>query len=128
MILLILSGISLVNSFTLLAVEKKYEFGLYLVLGSSPVFITVMMFLEGALWGAIHSIISLGLADVCFNYLKTNLQFIKTYPELAQIKFSLSGTERSLMILFAVLFSGLSSMLPTVLLMYNKTIELIKKD
>ena len=128
LILLILSGISLVNSFTLLAVEKKYEFGLYLVLGASPVFIPVLMFLEGALWGFIHSILSLGLADICFDYLKTNLSIIKNYPELAQIKFSLSGTEKLFMILFAVLFSGLSSMLPTVLLMYNKTVELIKKD
>ena len=127
-ILILLSGISLVNSFTLLSTEKRYEFGLYLVLGSSPLFIWVMMFFEGAIWGGIHSFLSFKVADLLFVYLKDNLPFIKLYPELGLINFSVPFQEKFWLVVIAVTFTGLSSMIPSVLLMKNKTINLIKKD
>ncbi len=127
-ILILLSGISLVNSFSLLATEKKYEFGLYLVLGSSPIFIWVMMFFEGVIWGCIHSFLSLKIADLLFGYLKNNLSIVKLYPEWAGIDFSLSSKEIFFLSLGAILFTGLSSMIPSILMMKNKTIDMIKKD
>ena len=127
-VLLILSGISLVNSFTLLSVEKKYEFGLYLVLGSSPFFIWVMMFIEGAIWGLIHSFASLYIAEFTFNYLKENLQLIQIYPELVSLDFTLSANEKTGLIITSVLFTGLSSLVPSVVLMRNKIIHMVKKD
>ena len=94
-ILIILSGISLVNSFTLLSAEKKYEFGLYLVLGSSPFFIWVMMFIEGAIWGVIHSFTSLYIAEFIFETLKENLQLFQIHSELASLNFTLSTSEEN---------------------------------
>ena len=127
-ILIFLSGISLVNSFSLLAIEKKYEFGLYLVLGSSPIFIWVMMFFEGVIWGCIHVVLSLKIAGLLFGYLKNNLSIIKLYPEWAGIDFSLSTQEILWFSLGAILFTGLSSMIPSILMMKNKTIDMVKKD
>ena len=127
-ILIILSGISLVNSFTLLSTEKKYEFGLYLVLGSSPLFIWVMMFIEGALWGLIHSLTSLYIAGFIFETLKENLQFVQMHSELASLNFALSVNEKTGLVMSSVLFIGLSSLVPSILLMRNKIINMIKKD
>ena len=128
LILLLFSGISLVNSFTLLSTEKKYEFGLYLVLGSSPLFIWVMMFIEGAIWGMIHAFLSLSIAEFIFNYLKENIQFMQIHPELASLSFTLSGSEKTTLFLASVLFTGLSSLVPSMLLMKNKIINMVKKD
>ena len=127
-ILIILSGISLINSFALLTIEKKYEFGLYVIFGSSSIFIWVMMFIEGVIWGCIHAFLSLKIAKTLFSYFKENFTFTATYSEWSTLNFSLSFQEQLYLIVATILFTGFSSMIPAIILTKNKTINMIKKN
>ncbi len=127
-VLLVLSGIHLFHYFTLLAVEKKYEFGLYMIFGASPFFIWTIMFLEGGIWGFIHSMLSILGAEFILNYLKGNQAILSLYPNLLHFHFDMSPQEKIYLILGAVFFSGIASMFPSIILMYKKTLSLVRKD
>ena len=127
-IFLILSSIGLINSFALLTLEKKYEFGLYMVFGSSPFFIAFLMFIEGAIWGCLHSFLALFLAQFIVHYIQTNLTEFIFIQEIVQLQFLISTTERIFLILGGTIFAGFASATPVLFIMYKNTLSLVKKD
>jgi len=131
-ILLILTTIAMGNSFMLLAIEKKHEFGLFLVFGASPLFIMILMFFEGAFWGWIHSTLSIFLSKEIFSFLPELLKDITWLPisltELKNIQFQLTDNEKYYIVFFSSLLAGASSLLPTFITLGKKTLTLIKKD
>ncbi|MDH5717467.1 MAG: hypothetical protein OEZ22_07485 [Spirochaetia bacterium] len=129
-ILLLITLISLFNSFSLIAATNKYEFGLCMVFGASPFFIWVIMFFEGALWGFIYSFLSFELAELLYNYLREIFLSIPLISEVTanQKGLMISASEKTYLTLSAILLAGFFSFLPAVLLTAKKTISLIKKD
>lgn len=132
-VLLLLTSISLINAFTLLANEKKYEFGLYLVFGASPFFLWFIMFIEGAFWGALHGVGSVVAGSFFFPHI---FETVKSLPMIANVagsgdialKFQLSFAEKTSIILMASLFSGVASLIPAILFLGKRTLTLVKKD
>lgn len=132
-ILMILTVIALGNSFTLLAVEKKYEFGLYLVFGASSVFIWFMMFLEGAFWGFTYSMLSLYISDDFLAWLQKSVQdapwLTSVFEEEWQkIKLQIKPGEKTTIVIATTLITGFASFLPAFLMLGRKTLSLVKKD
>ena len=130
-VLFLLSSIALVNSFMLLSADRKYEFGLLLMFGSSSTSIWVITFLEGAMWGALHSIMSIFLCEYIFQALRDNLYGItalKAVVDLTGLEFAVSSYEKGLVIWATALFAGLASLLPALFLIGRNTLNLIKKD
>ncbi len=132
-VLLMLTSISLANSFMLLAIEKKYEFGLYLVFGASPLFLWLLMFVEGAFWGFFHSGLSLYAADGLFLYLQNHLADIPFLSKIdiggwENIRLEISRSEQFAIVAGATVFAGISSLAPAIILLGRKTLELVKKD
>ncbi|MCX7596903.1 MAG: hypothetical protein N2235_24800 [Fischerella sp.] len=132
-VLLLLTAISLANSFMLLAIEKKYEFGLYIVFGASLLFLWFMMFVEGAFWGFVYSVLSLYAADGLFVYLQNHLTDIPFLSKIdiggwENIQLQISRAEKIAIVVSATIFAGLSSLLPAIILLGRKTLELVKKD
>ena len=132
-LLIFIGAISLSNSFMLLAIEKKYEFGLYLVFGSSPLFLWVLMFLEGAAWGFFHSILALIAAESFSQQIQAALMSFFTSSSVKDnlmpiLEFSITNTERFTIILGSVFLAGMSSLIPTLFLTFRKTLRLVKKD
>ncbi len=131
-VLLLLSVVAFINSFSLLALEKKYEFGLYLVFGASPVFLWALMFLEGAFWGLVHAAIAIQGAEAVVPAIWEQLREIPMasgfLPPQIPEKLALKGMEKIWIILGAVLIAGFSSLLPTILLLSRGTLSLVKKD
>jgi len=131
-LLIFIGAISLSNSFMLLAIEKKYEFGLYLVFGSSPFFLWVLMFLEGAAWGFFHSILALLAAEGLSNQIQTTLMsfFDSSVKQniMPILKFSITNAERVTIIFGSVFLAGMSSLIPALFLTFRKTLRLVKKD
>ncbi len=132
-LLAILSSVAMINAFSLLSIEKKYEFGLYLVFGSSPMFIWILMFFEGALWGIIHSAAAFYLSD----WMVALLQNRMAAPLAAGAYFAENWGNISLQIdesfkagvtLAAALLSGFTSFLPAFIMMRKNVLSLIKKD
>lgn len=131
-VLLLLSAIALFNSFMILTNQKRYEFGLYLVFGASPVFLWVLMFAEGAFWGAFHSIIAYWIAANFSGYLQEIAGQIPMFAAMAgeksQFLFTISSAEKFYLIAGTTAFAGLSSLLAALYLSLSKTILLVKKD
>lgn len=130
-VLFLLSSIALVNSFMLLSADRKYEFGLLLMFGSSSTSIWVITFLEGAMWGALHSIMSIFLCEYIFQALRDHLHGIaalKAVVDLTGLEFAVSSYEKGLVIWATALFAGLASLLPVLFLIGRNTLHLIKKD
>ncbi len=132
-ILILLAAISMFNSFLILATQKRYEFGLYLVFGASPVFLWTLMFLEGAFWGSFHSVLAFHMAEIFSSELQAMLQA----PPLSLgyagsgspgLSFQISAAEQFSLILGAILFAGGSSLLAGLYLASRKTLALVKKD
>lgn len=126
----VLSLIAMVNSFMLLAYQRKYEFGLYLVFGSSPVFIWLLMILQGFFYGALHSVLAIWLAEDLFLYLRSYFMEyeIFAFMDLSNLAFQLSNLEKFYIISGSMLVAALSSLLPSLLIMGTKTIHLIRRD
>lgn len=132
-ILLLLSILAMANAFALLAVEKKFEFGLYLVFGASPIFLWTLIFLEGAFWGFFHSSTSLWLSEKIFETIKPYLGQLPFFIDLnfsleTNLKLSLSAQEKTLLIFGSSLIGGISSLVPTIFLIGKKTLDLVRKD
>ncbi|MCS6985285.1 MAG: ABC transporter permease [Leptospiraceae bacterium] len=132
-VLLGLSMLAMANSFSLLALEKKYEFGLYLVFGASPFFLWFLIFFEGAFWGFLHANVSLLVAEKIFRIVEETLSQSPWLLSLgltgnAALQFDLSPIEKGILILAATLIAGISSLVPTFFLLGKKTLNLVKKD
>ncbi len=132
-VLLVLTGIALANAFMLLSIEKKYEFGLYLVFGASPLFLWAMIFIEGAFWGFFHSMLAMLASSALLDYLQQNLGQIPFLSSLAGskvtgIRLELEFIEKVYIIGGATLFAGVASLLPAMVIMGRKTVNLVKKD
>jgi ABC-type antimicrobial peptide transport system permease subunit len=131
-ILLLISSISLSNSFMILTAQKKFEFGLYLVFGASPLFLWFLIFLEGAFWGAFHSSIAFFIAQNFSDILQKFLAIMPWFNEIQNksvvFEFYITFTEKWYLIFGSILFSGLSSVLPAMYMTGRKTLSLIKKD
>ncbi|MDH4200519.1 MAG: hypothetical protein OEV66_09085 [Spirochaetia bacterium] len=131
-ILLFISAISLSNSFMILTTQKKYEFGLYLVFGASPMFLWMLIFFEGAFWGAFHSSLAYWIAENFYQVLQSSLRVIPYINEMNKtdmvFDFNITLAEKWYLISGSILFSGISSLIPAVLMTGKKTLSLIKKD
>lgn len=132
-LLLLLSSVAMVNAFSLLSIEKKYEFGLFLVFGSSPVFIWVLMFLEGSLWGMIHSISAIALSEWMVGFIQAHMDapvaagsyFTENW---GNIGLQISWSFKMSVTLVSMGVAGFTSFLPAFLMMRHNVLSLIKKD
>jgi len=131
-ILLLISAISLSNSFMILTTQKRYEFGLYLVFGASPIFLWLLIFIEGAFWGAFHSMLAYFIAENFSVFLQHSMQSIPWINSLFNNKmtfdFSISFSEKWYLITGSVIFGGVSSLIPALFMSGMKTLTLVKKD
>jgi len=131
-ILMVISAISLSNSFIILTTQKRYEFGLYLVFGASPLFLWLLIFIEGAFWGAFHSSIAYYIAKNFSQFLQQSMMAIpwagKLYQGSITFDFTISLAEKWYLILGSILFAGISSLIPAVIMTGRKTLSLVKKD
>jgi ABC-type lipoprotein release transport system permease subunit len=128
-----LAAIALANSFALLAVQNRYEFGLYLVFGSSMFFLWFLLAVEGALWGFIHSWLALQLSGPALHLLQQNLADIPWLTklsgnDLADLKLEISNSQKILIYACTIGLSALSSLIPGALILGRKTLSLVKKD
>ncbi len=128
-----LAAIALANSFALLAVQNRYEFGLYLVFGSSMFFLWFLLAIEGALWGFIHSALALALSQPALQLLQ---QHIADMPwltklsgtDLSVIQFELTSAQHAFIYATSIGISALASLLPGAIVLGRKTLALVKKD
>jgi ABC-type antimicrobial peptide transport system permease subunit len=131
-ILLLISAISLSNSFMILTTQKRYEFGLYLVFGASPLFLWILIFIEGAFWGAFHSSIAYFIAKNFSHFLQQSMQVIPWASQLYQgnitFDFTITFAEKWYLIIGSILFAGISSLIPAIIMTGRKTLSLVKKD
>lgn len=131
-ILLVISAISLSNSFMIIATQKKFEFGLYLVFGASPFFLWLLIFIEGAFWGAFHSYLAYFISDHFSQALQKSLHLLPMMNEINTkdiiLRFSMSNAEKWYLILGSIIFAGISSLIPTIIMTGKKTLSLVKKD
>ena len=131
-ILLLISAISLSNSFMILTTQKRYEFGLFLVFGASPIFLWILIFIEGAFWGAFHSTIAYLIADNFSHFLQKSIQAIPWANQFYQgnitFDFTITFAEKWYLITGSILFAGISSLIPAVIMTGRKTLSLVKKD
>lgn len=128
-----LAAIALANSFALLAVQNRYEFGLYLVFGSSLFFLWFLLAIEGALWGFIHSALALYLSEPALRILQQHLAELPWLTkisgnDLAALKLEISATQRTLIYAMAVGISAFSSLIPGAIILGRRTLALVKKD
>lgn len=128
-----LAAIALANSFALLAVQNRYEFGLYLVFGSSLFFLWFLLAVEGALWGFIHSSLALLLSEPALKFLQQHLTELPwltklSGTDLSELKLEIGAAERFLIYTGAILTSALSSLIPGAIVLGRKTLSLVKKD
>lgn len=128
-----LAAIALANSFALLAVQNRYEFGLYLVFGSSMFFLWFLLAIEGAMWGFIHSALAIALSEPALHFLQTHLSEIPWFTSLSgtdisQLKLTLSTSQRMLIYTTAIGVSALASLIPGAIVLGKKTLSLVKKD
>lgn len=128
-----LAAIALANSFALLAVQNRYEFGLYLVFGSSMFFLWFLLAVEGALWGFIHSSLALMLSEPALKFLQSHLNELPwltklSGADLSELKLELSGAERALIYTATVGISALASLIPGAIILGKRTLSLVKKD
>ncbi|MDH5720512.1 MAG: hypothetical protein OEZ13_07790 [Spirochaetia bacterium] len=130
LILLIVSLISLFNSFSLIAIKNKYEFGLCMVFGSSIYFIWFIMFLEGAIWGFIYSLAAFYISENMFVYIQQSAKNLPLIGEtiINQNNLLITAKEKLSLIFATALLAGCFSLLPTIILTAKKTIQLVKKD
>lgn len=130
LVLGVLSIIAMVNSFMLLAYQRKYEFGLYLVFGSSPPFIWLLMIFQGLFFGALHCLLALYTGEYLFSSLHSTLLGNEIFSVLnvENLAFQLSNTEKFFMLLLSMTVGALSSLLPSISVMGRKTIRLIRRD
>jgi len=131
-VLVVITGVSLSNSALILATQKKYEFGLYLVFGASPFFLWGLIFLDGAFWGALHSIgaylAAEGLSESLQSFIFSSGWLPVKDEKAVILQYTISSLEKTYLIGGAILFSGISSMLPVIFMTGKKTLSLIKKD
>ena len=127
--LLFISFISLFNSFSSMVIEKKYELGLYLVFGSSGAFLIFLITIHGFLWGVIHSLGSIYLAEFILNIIKTNVHLIPFTLDLGlnNIYFDITSKEKIILFIGISLLSSFASFLPALLSIYKKNISLVQK-
>jgi hypothetical protein len=128
-----LAAIALANSFALLAVQNRYEFGLYLVFGSSMFFLWFLLAIEGAMWGFIHSALAIALSEPALHFLQTHLTEIPWFTSLSgtdisQLKLTLSTSQRMLIYTTAIGVSAMASLIPGAIVLGKKTLSLVKKD
>lgn len=128
-----LAAIALANSFALLAVQNRYEFGLYLVFGSSMFFLWFLLAIEGAMWGFIHSALAIALSEPALHFLQTHLSEIPWFTSLSgtdisQLKLTLSTSQRMLIYTTAIGVSAMASLIPGAIVLGKKTLSLVKKD
>lgn len=128
-----LAAIALANSFALLAVQNRYEFGLYLVFGSSMFFLWFLLAIEGAMWGFIHSALAIWLSEPALRILQTHLTDIPWFTSLSgtdisQLKLTLSTSQRMLIYTAAIGVSAMASLIPGAIVLGKKTLSLVKKD
>lgn len=128
-----LAAIALANSFALLAVQNRYEFGLYLVFGSSLFFLWFLLAVEGALWGFIHSSLALLLSEPALKLLQQHLTELPwltklSGTDLSELKLEIGTAERFLIYSGAILTSALASLIPGAIVLGRKTLSLVKKD
>lgn len=132
-ILGMLAAIALANSFALLAVQNRYEFGLYLVFGSSLFFLWVLLALEGALWGFIHSALAIALSEPALRLLQQHLADLPwlaklSGTDLAGLKLELGAAQRAMIYTLAITISAMASLLPGAIVLGRRTLSLVKKD
>jgi|JI10StandDraft_1071094.scaffolds.fasta_scaffold26346_6 ABC-type lipoprotein release transport system permease subunit len=128
-----LAAIALANSFALLAVQNRYEFGLYLVFGSSMFFLWFLLAVEGALWGFIHSSLALLLSEPALKFLQNHLNELPwlmklSGTDLSELKLELSSSERFLIYGATIGISALASLIPGAVILGKRTLSLVKKD
>ncbi|MBV6492146.1 MAG: hypothetical protein LDLANPLL_00137 [Turneriella sp.] len=129
----LLASISLANSFALLATQNRYEFGLYLVFGSSMFFLWLLLAIEGALWGFFHSFLALSLAEPTLRLLQHHLADLPWLTKLSgtdflNLKLELQLSDRFLIYAITVAISALASLVPGIVILGRKTLSLVKKD
>ncbi|HRP68594.1 MAG TPA: hypothetical protein PLY93_03605, partial [Turneriella sp.] len=128
-----LASIALANSFALLATQNRYEFGLYLVFGSSMFFLWFLLAVEGALWGFLHSYLALSLAEPTLRFLQ---QYMTDLPWLTKLsgtdfmnlKLELQQSERFMIYTVTISISALASLIPGMIILGRRTLSLVKKD
>lgn len=128
-----LAAIALANSFALLAVQNRYEFGLYLVFGSSMLFLWFLLAVEGALWGLIHSSLAIALSEPALRLLQQHLAELPwltrlSTADLGELKLELGTAQRALIYTAAISISALASLLPGAIVLGRRTLSLVKKD
>lgn len=128
-----LAAIALANSFALLAVQNRYEFGLYLVFGSSMFFLWFLLAVEGALWGFLHSALAIALSQPALQFLQLHIADLPwltkiSGADLSAIKFELSGAQQVLIYAMAISISALASVIPGAVVLGRRTLALVKKD
>lgn len=128
-----LAAIALANSFALLAVQNRYEFGLYLVFGSSMLFLWFLLAIEGALWGFIHSSLAIALSEPALRLLQQHLAELPwltklSTADLAELKLELGTAQRAMIYTAAIGISALASLVPGAIVLGRRTLSLVKKD
>lgn len=128
-----LAAIALANSFALLAVQNRYEFGLYLVFGSSMLFLWFLLAVEGALWGFIHSALAIALSEPALRFLQQHLTELPwltklSGSDLSELKLQLGRSQQALIYTAAIGISALASLIPGAVVLGRKTLSLVKKD
>jgi len=128
-----LAAIALANSFALLAVQNRYEFGLYLVFGSSMFFLWFLLALEGAVWGFIHASLAVYLSEPALSFLQVYLNDLPWLTKLSgtdfgAIKLQLTASQKSLIYTGTIAVSAAASLIPGAIVLGRKTLNLVKKD
>jgi len=133
LVLALLALISLANSFALLAVQNRYEFGLYLVFGASLPFLYFLLAIEGALWGFLHSSLAIFLSGQLLPILQSHAHDIPwlmktTGSEIAQLHLTLTPSNQASIYFITIICSAMASLIPGMLILGKRTINLVKKD
>lgn len=126
----LLSLIAMSNAFMLLAYKRKYEFGLYLVFGSSASFIWILMIFQGVFFAALHCFLAFYAGEYAFQHLHDYLQNYQalSFIDIKNISFQLSKSEKTNILLIAMMTGAISSLLPSLSVLGTKTIRLIRRD
>lgn len=128
-----LAAIALANSFALLAVQNRYEFGLYLVFGSSMFFLWFLLAIEGAVWGFIHATLAIYLSEPALMVLQKHLAELPwltklSGADLTELKLELTSAQRSMIYLGTIAVSAAASLIPGAIILGRRTLSLVKKD
>ncbi|RME92609.1 MAG: hypothetical protein D6767_02825 [Candidatus Hydrogenedentota bacterium] len=116
------------NAFIGITLRHQYEYGLFLMSGSSTIYLWGTLFLEGALWGFLYSYLSYASIEKFFpvSIQYVDSEFWKGLLNLAKQEMS---TFPKVIWFFSIsLLCGMSAWLPSFLLVGRNPLNLIRKS